>query len=210
MAYLLAPYDLLLHVIFSDKVGSWPLLVIVVRGAKHTVHTSIPMRVTRGHDLLRLSWPTWLRSHSVRLCRRTRAGRLGRLGAWSTHEAAAEGIKARATNHLTFQHFETIDMAIDRAGRPGQGHPRFDRRIVVPEPVGKALQGLQRTSRRALQPGLQRVRLPLAHELGKVLREVHGLGDRGLLLPQLDQLVRFGLRALRLTPQHQPRGPAGR
>ena len=97
------------------------------------------MLATRGHDLLRFSWPTWLRSHSGRLYRRTRAGRRGRLGAWSTHEAAAEEIKARTAKHLTFQHFETIDMALDRAGRPGQGHPRFDRLVVLRQPFRKAL-----------------------------------------------------------------------
>ena len=97
------------------------------------------MRATRGHDLLRLSWPTWLCSHSGRLCRRTRAGRMGRLGARSTHEATAEEIKARAAKHLTFQHFETIDMALDRAGRPGQGHPRFDCLVILRQPFRKAL-----------------------------------------------------------------------
>ena len=95
------------------------------------------MQATRGHGLSRLSWPLWLRSHRGRLCPRTRAGRLGRLGSWSAREAAAEEIKVRAAKHLTFQHFETIDMALDRAGRPGQGHPRFDRLIVLRQPFRK-------------------------------------------------------------------------
>ncbi len=46
-------------------------------------------------------------------------------------------------------------MALDRPITPGQRDTRFDRLIVVVEPVGKALQGLQRTRRRALQPGIK-------------------------------------------------------
>ena len=55
-------------------------------------------------------------------------------------------------------------MALDRAIAPGQCHARFDGRIVVAEPAGKALHGLQGTRGRALQPGIELRRLPLAHE----------------------------------------------
>jgi len=51
--------------------------------------------------------------------------------------------------------------------------------------------------------------LALAHEVGKVLREVDGLGDLGRLRVELGELVGLGLRALCLTPQDQPRRPAG-
>jgi hypothetical protein len=86
----------------------------------------------------------------------------------------------------------------------------LDRLIVLAEPARKALQGLERTGSRTLQPGIEALRLALAHELGKVLREVDGLGHRGMLLPELGELLRFGRGALGLTPQHQPRRPARR
>ena len=56
-------------------------------------------------------------------------------------------------------------MALDRAGPPGQGHPRFDRLVVLIQPFGEASQGLHRTGGRALQPGIKALRLALAHEL---------------------------------------------
>jgi hypothetical protein len=55
------------------------------------------------------------------------------------HEATAEEIKAHSPKHLVLQHFEVIDIAFDRPIGPGQRHARFDRRIVVAEPVSKAL-----------------------------------------------------------------------
>ena len=92
---------------------------------------------------------------------------------------------------------------------PGQGHPGFDRCIVLAQPGGKALHGVQRTRGRALEPGIEALRLPLAHEGGKVLREVDRLGDLGRLRVELGELLGLGLCAFALTPQHQPRRPAG-
>src|SRR4029453_19668953 len=43
----------------------------------------------------------------------------------------------------------------------------------------------------------------------KFLREVDGLGHRGMLLPELGELLRFAGGALRLTPEDEPGGPAG-
>ena len=40
-------------------------------------------------------------------------------------EAAAQEIEARAAKHLALQHFEAIDVPLDRAGTPGQGHARL-------------------------------------------------------------------------------------
>ena len=80
---------------------------------------------------------------------RGRAAWVG-LRSWGQHEAAAEEIEVRAAKHLAFQHFEAIDVPLDRAIRPGQRHPGFDGRIVVAEPGRKALHGLQRTGGRAL------------------------------------------------------------
>ena len=99
-------------------------------------------------------------------------------------------------------------MPFDRAGTPGQGDARFDRRIVVAEPTRKALHGLQRTGRRALQPGIKLCGLPLADQRGKVLREVDRLGHLGRLGVELGELLGFRLRALGLMPQHQPGRPS--
>jgi Uncharacterized protein conserved in bacteria (DUF2255) len=38
-------------------------------------------------------------------------------------DAAAEEVEFRAAVHLPFQHFDSVDLALDRAGAPGQGHP---------------------------------------------------------------------------------------
>src|SRR5882672_11904 len=96
-------------------------------------------------------------------------GGLGRPIAWGPHETAAEEIEARPATHLALEHFEAMDVPLDRTGRPGQGHPRFDRLIVVAEPVGKALQGLQCPGGRALQPGIKLRWLALADQ-GRIKR----------------------------------------
>src|SRR4029453_14354205 len=48
------------------------------------------------------------------------------------------------------------------------------------------------------------LRLPLAHEGGKALRQVDGLGNCGRLRMPLGELLGLGLSALCLAPQHQP------
>ena len=88
------------------------------------------------------------------------------------------------------------------------GRPQEAAAQEIAEPARKALQGLERTGSRALQPGIEALRLALAHELCKVLREVDRLSHRGILLPELGELLRFGRGALGLTPQHQPGRPA--
>jgi hypothetical protein len=119
----------------------------------------------------------------VGLGRRTLAWSLCLAPAWSEYEAAAEEIETRAAIHLALQHFQAIDMALDRPGTPGQGDRRFDRGIVLVQPCGEALYGLQRTGRGALQPGIKGRGLPLAHELRQLLGEINRLGDLGLLRP---------------------------
>ena len=96
---------------------------------------------------------------------------------WRPQEAVAEEIEARPAKHLALQHFQAIDMPFHGTATPGQRDTRFDRLIVVAEPVGKALHGLQGTGRGAREPGIETLRLALADEGGKVLREVDGLGD---------------------------------
>src|SRR5437870_64442 len=75
--------------------------------------------------------------YCVPLCQRRGADRLGLSPAWSPHEAAAEEIEACAAKHLALQHFEAIDMPLDRPGAPGQRDARFDRLIVVAESARK-------------------------------------------------------------------------
>jgi hypothetical protein len=68
----------------------------------------------------------------------------------ASHEAAAQEIEARLAEHLALEHFEALDVPLDRAGRPGQGPPGFDCRLVLVQPGGKALHGLKRTGGQAL------------------------------------------------------------
>jgi hypothetical protein len=126
---------------------------------------------------------TCLRSLSacVHLGRHTWAYRPGLPLAGSPQEATAEQIEAGPAKHLAFQHFEAINMPFDRAGTPGQSDAGFHGLIVLTQAGGEALQGLQRTGRRALKPGIEALRLPLADQGRKVLREVNGFGDFGLL-----------------------------
>ena len=101
-------------------------------------------------------------------------------------------------------------MPLDRASRPGQRHPRFDRLVILIQSFRKALQGLQRTGRRALQPGVKRFRLPLADQGRIVLRQVDRLGNLGLLRAQLGELLCLSLGALRLVSEDEPCRPARR
>jgi hypothetical protein len=78
----------------------------------------------------------------------------------------------RAAKHLAFHHFQPVDVPLDRAGTPRQGDAGFDRCIVLAEPARKALEGLQRTGRRARKPGIEALGLPLADQGREVLREV--------------------------------------
>src|SRR5229473_2046046 len=125
-------------------------------------------------------------------------------------EAVAQEIQVRAAKHLPLQHFQTVDVALDRPGTPRQGDAGFDRLIVVAEPGRKALHGLQGTGGCTREPRIELVRLPLAYQRGKVLREVDRLSDLGLLGPQLGQLLRLSPSALLLTAEDEPRRPAGR
>ena len=95
-------------------------------------------------------------------------------------------------------------MPLDRASTPGQSDSRFHRFVILVQPSGEALHGVHGTRGGALEPGIEALRLPLADEGGKVLRQVDGLGDCRRLRLQLGELLGLGLRALRLAPQHQP------
>ena len=68
-------------------------------------------------------------------------------------EAVAQEIQVRTAKHLPLQHFQTVDVALDRPGTPRQRAPGFDGLIVLRQSGGKAAQGFQRTVGGALQPG---------------------------------------------------------
>jgi hypothetical protein len=120
---------------------------------------------------------------------------------WSAHEAAAQEIEARSAKHLALQHFQAIDMALDRSIGPRQCDAGFDRLIVRRQPSGEALHSLQGTAGGALQPRIELRRLALADEGGKVLREVDRLGDLGRLGVELGELLSLLCSPLRLTLQ---------
>ena len=116
-------------------------------------------------------WTAQLRGlgFSVGLGRRRLACGLCPPPTWGQHEAAAEEIEARAAKHLAFEHFEAVDMPLHGTRTPGERDTRLDGRIVITQPVGKALQGLQGTAGGALQPGIALRRLPLTDQGGTVL-----------------------------------------
>jgi hypothetical protein len=80
------------------------------------------------------------------------------------HEAATEEIEERPAKHLALEHFQTVDLPLDRAATPGERHTSFDRRILLVQPQGKASQGLQRAGGRPLQRGIQGRRLSLVDQ----------------------------------------------
>ena len=101
-------------------------------------------------------------------------------------------------------------MPFDWAGTPRQCDAGFDSLVVLTEPCSKALHGFQRTGSRPLQPGIEALGLALADQGRKVLREVNGFGDLGMVRVELGELLGLGLGTLCWTPQHQPCCPAGR
>jgi hypothetical protein len=120
-----------------------------------------------------------------------------------------EQIKAGAAEHLALEHFQTIDVTLDRAGTPREGHAGFDRVVVVAQPFRKALQGHARVLRRPCQPRIQMVRLSLAHELGEILGSDNGGGPLGMLGFQLGELGGLVFVLPLWAPQDQPGRPAG-
>src|SRR5215468_3873927 len=144
------------------------------------------------------------------LCRHPCACPLGLVPTGRPQEAAAEEIETCTPEHLALQHLEAIDVPLDRAGTPGQGHTGVDGLVVLLEPARKALEGLQRTGRRAREPGIEALWLPLADEGCKVLREGNRLGDLGRLRVELGELLGLGRRAVLGASQDQPRRPARR
>ena len=116
----------------------------------------------------------------------------------------------RPAKHLALEHLETINVAFDGTVAPGHGHPRFDGRIVVAQPLRKALQRRECTGRRAGEPAIETVRLAGPHEVRKVPGQRDGLRQLRLLGGELGELL-FLVRGSGLRPsQHEPgRAPGG-
>src|ERR1700675_141739 len=98
------------------------------------------------------SWPLLVKWVQRRWrCPRLRGGlRAGRLS-WGEQEAAAEEIEAGTAKHLALEHLQAVDVPFDWASAPREGHPSFDRVLVLIQPFRKASQRLQRTGGRADQ-----------------------------------------------------------
>ena len=126
------------------------------------------------------------------------------------HKAVAQEIEVGTAKHLALEHFEAIDVTFDGAVTPRHGHPRFDSRIVVAQPLRKTLQDRSYTGRGASEPAIEALRLAGPHEIRKVPGQCDRLRELRLLCGQQGQLlflVRLpGLR----TPQDEPGGPPRR
>jgi len=90
-------------------------------------------------------------------------------------------IEMRTAKHLALAHLQAIDLALHRPMTPRQGHPSLHGLIVVTKPWGEALKRSQRTLDRPCQPGVESGGGPLAHQLGKVVREFDGFRDLCML-----------------------------
>ena len=123
--------------------------------------------------------------------------------------ALLEQIELGTAKHLAFEHLQAVNLALHRAGTPGQGDPGFDGLIVIADPLRTPLQGCEGNLRRPGQPGIQLLRRALAHELGKVLGSGDGGSHRGMLGSQLGELGGLVLVLPLGSPEHQPGRPAG-
>src|SRR2546425_8649320 len=122
----------------------------------------------------------------------------------------SQQINIGPAKHLPFEHLQSVDLPLHRTRTPRQCQARFHRLIVLPYAVGKALKRTQTTRGSSLQPRLQLVALALAHQRGKVLRQLDCLGQLGMLFLQRDNLLLVILVAVLLTLQDQPGRPANR
>jgi hypothetical protein len=110
---------------------------------------------------------------------------------WSSRQkkASRQQIKPRSAKHLAFEQLQAVALAFDRALTPGPGDGGLDGGQVRPEPSGETPEGRQGALGGAGQPWIELGRPTLADEGGEVLRERHGLCQRGGLHGQLRQLV---------------------
>ena len=102
-------------------------------------------------------------------------------------KAPLEQLECGTAKHLAFKHLQAVHLALHRAVTPGPGDPGFNGLIVIADPLRQPLQGCEGTVRRPGQPGIQRLRRALAHELGKVLGSSDGGGHLRMLGLQLGE-----------------------
>src|SRR5207248_7535522 len=121
----------------------------------------VPPQAIRPHAPPHLCRYAWLRGHCVDLWLLTWACGLRASLAGGQHKAVAEEVEARPAKHLALEHFEAVDMPLDRARIPGQRHPGFDCLVILVEPCREASHGVHSTCGGALQPGIEAFRLPL-------------------------------------------------
>ena len=121
---------------------------------------------------------------------------------WDLQEASLEQIEARTAKHLALEPFQARDLPLHWAITPGQADPRFDRVVIIPESFGKPLPGSHDTLGGTREPRLQRLGLPLAHEVDEVLGEIDRLGHVRMLGAQLVELLGVVLGALFLMPDY--------
>src|SRR5215813_10892337 len=96
------------------------------RAAPHPMPRCAPGILTRADTPTAAVWTVRLRGLGcgVGLCRRTLVWSLCLPLAGSPQEAVAEQIEVRPPKHLTFHHFQAVDVPLDRAGRMNcQLHP---------------------------------------------------------------------------------------
>jgi len=124
-------------------------------------------------------------------------------------EASGEEIETCPAKHLALQHLQTIDLAFNRSLTPRQRHRRLDGGHVRSEPFGKAPEGREGARGGTYQLWFELGRLTLADQAGKVLRQRHGLCQRGELRGELRQQLVGLLRALIRRAEDQPRRAPG-
>src|SRR5262245_14153235 len=120
---------------------------------------------------------------------------------WGQHEAAAQEIEARPARYLALEQVEAVDVAFDRARAPGECHSGFDGGIVLVELLGQSLEGLQGTLGGALQPGIERLRLPLPKR-GIVERMFAWLGRYRRLSKDYEYLTQTSEAMIRVAMIH--------
>jgi hypothetical protein len=100
---------------------------------------------------------------------------------WSCRQEEASGqqIEPCPAEHLTFQQLQSVDVPFNGPLTPGQRHCGLDGGIVRAEASGETSEWRETTGGGACQPRLQLDWLALADEAGKILREGHGLCQRG-------------------------------
>src|SRR6266566_8218708 len=97
---------------------------------------------------------------------------------------------------LTLEQLQAVDMALDGTIAPGQGEPRFDRREVFLQALGKAGERLNPARRCLGHPRLEGVAPALPHERQKRLAQRVSLPDGLVHLPELVDIELGILRPL--------------